>query len=205
MSLPNILLGMLVQPASGYDLKQEFELQQAHYWSANLAQIYPTLKRMEADGLLESEEQPSDKGPPRKVYRRTAAGRAALVEWLQRGPEVHTDRLSWLAQVGFLAELNSAGQVEFLQQLRSEFLQHREQLAGIERYWAEQDPAFPDALAPPDRFAYMTLRLGLKKYAAIIEWCDECLGVLGAANASVKGSGHGTVRGNLVEIGGIEP
>lgn len=205
MSLPNILLGMLVQPASGYDLKQEFERQQAHYWSANLAQIYPTLKRMEAEGLLASEERPSDKGPPRKVYRRTAAGRAALVEWLQHGPEVHSDRLSWLAQVGFLAELDRDGQLEFLQQLRVEFLRHRDELAGIEAGWAEQDPAFPDALAPADRFAYMTLRLGLKKYAAIIEWCEECLDVLGAVHAKVKAPHHGTVKGKVIESSGVEP
>ena len=175
MSLPHILLGMLVQPSSGYDLKREFEQQQAHDWSANLAQIYPTLKRMEAEGLLASEEQPSDKGPPRKVYRRTEAGRAALIAWLQQGPEVHTDRLSWLAQVGFLAELPPADQVDFLERLKSEFLRHRAELAGIEAFWAEQDPRFPNALEPADRFAHMTLRLGLMKYATIVEWCDECL------------------------------
>lgn len=118
-------LGMLVQPASGYDLKQEFEQQQAHYWSANLAQIYPTLKRMKAEGLVASEEQPSDKGPPRKVYRRTEAGRAALVEWLQTGPEVHSDRLSWLTQVGFLSALDRAGQLDFLHALKDEFQRHR--------------------------------------------------------------------------------
>jgi len=183
MSLQSILLGMLVQPASGYDLKQAFEQQQAHYWSANLAQIYPTLKRMEAEGLLNSEEQLSDKGPPRKVYRRTGLGRAALVDWLQGGPEVHTDRLSWLAQVGFLAELEPAGQVEFLEQLRAEFQRHRQELAGIEAHWREQDPRFPDALEPPDRFAWFTLRLGLKKYATIVEWCDECLCTLGSTPA----------------------
>ena len=86
MSLQHILLGMLEQPASGYDLKQAFEQQQAHYWSANLAQIYPTLNRMEEKGLLASAEQPSPKGPPRRVYRRTSAGREALVDWLTGGP-----------------------------------------------------------------------------------------------------------------------
>jgi len=80
---------------------------------------------MEAEGLLASEEQPSDKGPPRKVYRRTEAGRAALVEWLQTGREVHSDRLSWLAQVRFLSALNRAGQLDFLHALNDEFQRHR--------------------------------------------------------------------------------
>ncbi len=176
MSLQHILLGMLEQPASGYDLKQAFEQQQAHYWSANLAQIYPTLNRMEEKGLLTSTERPSPKGPPRRVYKRTNAGRSALVDWLTEGPEVHTDRLSWLAQVGFLSALDHrSGQVEFLQTLRAEFQRHREELLDIESHWKTADPGFPDTLDEPDLFAHFTLRLGLRKYATIIDWCDECL------------------------------
>jgi len=187
MSLPHILLGMLEQPASGYDLKQSFEQQQAHYWSANLAQIYPTLNRMEQQGLLASHEQASPKGPPRRVYTRTSAGRKALIDWLRTGPEVRSDRLSWLAQVGFLATLDHPGQLEFLHALKSEFQRHREELLGIEAHWRAQDPRFPDHLDEPDLFAHFTLRLGLKKYATIIEWCDECLGRLDRTEAAAPG------------------
>jgi len=187
MSLKHILLGMLAQPASGYDLKQSFEQQQAHYWSANLAQIYPTLNRMEEQGFLTSTEQPSPKGPPRRVYARTRTGRKALVDWLQTGPEVHSDRLSWLAQVGFLATLDRSGQLEFLRALKHEFQRHREELLGIEAHWRAEDPGFPDHLDEPDLFAHFTLRLGLKKYATIIEWCDECLGRLDRAETATRG------------------
>lgn len=175
MSLPNILLGMLATPASGYDLKQRFEQRERHYWSANLAQIYPTLNRMEREGLLESTQQPSDKGPPRKVYRRTTKGTETLMDWLRGGPEVQTDRLSWLAQVGFLSELSRPDQRRFFEQLREEFIRHREELAAIEQDWAGSDPRFPDALPDDELFGHFTLRLGLSKYRTIVEWCDECL------------------------------
>jgi len=197
MSLRHILLGMLEQPASGYDLKQSFEQQQAHYWSANLAQIYPTLNRMEQQGLLVSHEQPSDKGPPRRVYERTSAGRHALVDWLQTGPEVHSDRLSWLAQVGFLSALDRAGQLDFLHALKDEFQRHRLELLGIQSHWQAADPRFPNQLDEPDLFAHFTLRLGLKKYAAIIEWCDECLERLGdTAKPAVNQTAASESQGN---------
>jgi len=189
MSLPNILLGMLATPASGYDLKQRFENQERHYWSANLAQIYPTLKRMENDGLLESREEPSDKGPPRKVYRRTRAGIDALTQWLQRGPEVHSDRLSWLAQVGYLAHLPAKQQRDFMVKLHDEFVRHRRELEGLEAHWAAHDPRFPDALPDPELFAHFTLRLGLTKYATIVEWCEECLERLDRRDAKSAASG----------------
>ena len=47
--------------------------------------IYPLLSRLRRDGLVESTWQESSSGPPRRYYRLTAAGRAALdafrVEW----------------------------------------------------------------------------------------------------------------------------
>ena len=175
MSLQHILLGMLNAPASGYDLKRDFEKQLRHYWSADLAQIYPTLKKMETHGLLTSHREPSNQGPPRKIYRRTENGVAALNDWLKSGPEVHTDRLSWLAQVGFLGTLKLNEQRDFLLELRDEFVSHREELLAIERYWQDEDPDFPDHLSKNEFFAHCTLQLGLMKYATIVEWCSQCL------------------------------
>jgi PadR family transcriptional regulator PadR len=47
--------------------------------------IYPLLGRLERDGLVETYRSASDGGPPRKYYRPSNAGRAALAlgtsEW----------------------------------------------------------------------------------------------------------------------------
>jgi PadR family transcriptional regulator len=47
--------------------------------------IYPLLSRLRRDGLVESSWQESTTGPPRRYYRLTDAGRAALegfrLEW----------------------------------------------------------------------------------------------------------------------------
>jgi PadR family transcriptional regulator PadR len=47
--------------------------------------IYPLLSRLRRDGLVESTWQESPSGPPRRYYRLTEAGRAALegfkLEW----------------------------------------------------------------------------------------------------------------------------
>ncbi|MYK68861.1 MAG: PadR family transcriptional regulator, partial [Gammaproteobacteria bacterium] len=44
MSLDHILLGLLRDPATGYDLKSAFSERIRHFWSAELSQIYPALK-----------------------------------------------------------------------------------------------------------------------------------------------------------------
>jgi PadR family transcriptional regulator PadR len=43
--------------------------------------IYPALARLQRDGLLESFTASGDGGPPRKYYRLTRSGSAALTRW----------------------------------------------------------------------------------------------------------------------------
>src|SRR3954471_22430924 len=45
--------------------------------------IYPLLSRLRRDGLVESSWRESSTGPPRRYYRLTRAGRAALVVFIQ--------------------------------------------------------------------------------------------------------------------------
>lgn len=51
--------------------------------------VYPLLRRLEADGMLESSWEPAEQAhaegrPPRRYYRATPDGRAALVEARER-------------------------------------------------------------------------------------------------------------------------
>jgi PadR family transcriptional regulator PadR len=49
--------------------------------------VYPLMRRMQADGLVETYLVESSAGPPRKYYKLTAAGRASFTaqkaEWSQ--------------------------------------------------------------------------------------------------------------------------
>ena len=47
----------------------------------NQAAIYPVLRSLEKQSLVESQMRPSDSGPPRKYYSLTEAGRRALGHW----------------------------------------------------------------------------------------------------------------------------
>jgi PadR family transcriptional regulator PadR len=45
--------------------------------------LYPVLRSLERSGLLESSVEPSVTGPPRRYYRITEKGRAALGRWTE--------------------------------------------------------------------------------------------------------------------------
>lgn len=67
------------EPAYGYEMTKRL----AEKGLATVADgsIYPLLARLERDGLVDSFRQASNGGPPRKYYRITTAGAAALELW----------------------------------------------------------------------------------------------------------------------------
>jgi DNA-binding PadR family transcriptional regulator len=84
MSLKYALLALLrVGPLSGYDLQKQFSLSVGHVWHAPDSQIYPELRKMEAEGLIEGEEQARGQRGTRRVYHVTDAGEQAFLAWVQ--------------------------------------------------------------------------------------------------------------------------
>jgi DNA-binding PadR family transcriptional regulator len=176
MSLEYILLGLLRTPRSGYELKAEFDAGVANFWPAELSQIYVTLKRLTKRGWLVNRIEPSDKGPDRRVYRRTAAGSRALRAWLAGEPRFGDERFSYIAQVYFLEELGDLpATLAFLVRLRERLAQRLEALRAIDRAGAEATPAYPDRLPLDEFHQQLTLQLGLEIGAARLAWCEASI------------------------------
>lgn len=167
---------MLREPASGYDLKKEFNQSLQHFWRAELSQIYPQLQKLESEGLLKSAAGESAKGPPRRVYRRTEKGRKELIEWLADGPKVGEERIAYLAQVYFLENLGEPNKIiAFMEELRAYMSNWLVELRETELHWRTCDPRYPDALPDSDFYAQLTLAMGLTKVQANLEWCEASL------------------------------
>lgn len=103
MSLPHVLLGLLARgPASGWDLKARFAREPSIGWDAELAQIYPALKRLLRGGFVALKRRRSAKGPTRREYRLTPAGRRELLSWLAEPAELPRPKDAPLARLAFL-------------------------------------------------------------------------------------------------------
>jgi len=88
MSLKHTLLGLLIlEPQTGYDLYKRVEQLTFLLESATLRRIYPTLKHLAEDGLVEYEVEPQDGKPDRKVYSITDQGEAVFLLWLREPAE----------------------------------------------------------------------------------------------------------------------
>jgi DNA-binding PadR family transcriptional regulator len=82
VSLRHALLAILTaKPMTGYDLVKYFDGTVAYVWSAPHSQIYPELRRMERDGLVDVEVVPRGERAEKRVYVINDAGHAELHGW----------------------------------------------------------------------------------------------------------------------------
>ncbi len=164
-----ILACLSLEPMSGYDIKQFLEGTLAHFWSESYGQIYPTLKELEAEGLVTGRDEPPEAGGrPRRVYTLTAAGLGVLRGWLREPPEPEVPRYEISLKLFFGDQLPVDDALEHLRR-------HRERHAGILERYRESEARLTERLAGSPRLPYWlaVLRGGIRYSAMVVDWCDE--------------------------------
>ena len=79
-----VLLAILdrsAEPLYGYQIAKRIEGAWSEGVPVKQGTLYPVLRSMEENGLLQSRVEPSVSGPPRKYYSITERGRSVLGEW----------------------------------------------------------------------------------------------------------------------------
>ncbi|MBT4497858.1 MAG: PadR family transcriptional regulator [Gemmatimonadetes bacterium] len=176
MSIEHVILGLLQKPLSGYDIKQHFDRMISHFWAAEQSQIYRTLKKLEQKGLLKSKVEPSERGPDRKVYSLTPAGRKSLQEWLRNEPIFGDERYAFVAQLCFMGELEDLGQtLSFVRQLKEMQEETLAELQGCDAAFRECEPDYPDDLPHREYHFALTLDMGIALAKAKIRWCNQVI------------------------------
>jgi DNA-binding PadR family transcriptional regulator len=159
-----VILGMIaLGRQTGYDIKQLVDKSTRHFWSASYGQIYPELRRLEEQGLIEGEAEPRG-GRARTVYTLTPAGRMALSEWLEpdRDPpfEVRDEGMLRL----FFSDMGTPEQR--LRNLRAMRDSHQRTVDQLEALHATPD----EHEIPPGPSLTLELGLGLNRW--MVDWCE---------------------------------
>ena len=190
MSLDHILLGLLREPATGYDLKNVFSETVRHFWSARLSQIYPTLKRLEQRQMLRSRREPSPKGPDRKIYTVTEKGRAELLDWLRSEPAVGTERFAYLAQLYFMDAVGDIDDTRaFMTALRDHHSRWLAQLRAVEQDIVTTYGDAPEYYSDAGFHQFAALRMGIHSLGSKVAWCDETLAAIDRRIAAQQPAG----------------
>jgi DNA-binding PadR family transcriptional regulator len=170
MDVKTILLGFLMYTSmTGYELKKFFEISFSFFSGLSYGSIYPTLRKMEREGLITMALQVQDGSPNRKVYTITDAGRAAFIEGLKVPVHFERQKHPILTRLFFFSFLPN----EDRQRIMENYLQ------SVERMQHEVEALRPEIPAHADRYQRLCLELGirfLRDLAANITWLMEIVG-----------------------------
>ena len=121
MTIEFAILGFLsYEPLTGYDLKKRFAGSDLLHWSGNSNQSYPALVALRQAGQVAQTVEQPPRGPARKVYALTEAGRAALREWLLATPDPPTLRHPLLVHLLWADQLTPPEQADLLARYEEE-------------------------------------------------------------------------------------
>nr|WP_275937601.1 PadR family transcriptional regulator [Nannocystis exedens] len=181
------------KPMSGYGLRRAIEQTVGHFWQESYGNLYPTLERMEAEGLIALDrEERSPGGRVRKVYRVTTEGRRVCAGWLRRPVVPHVERNELLLKLFFGARVGPKDSLAHVERSRAEAEGLLDALRRIDedaRREREGDPELP--------YWHLSIRAGLLGLEAHLRWCDEAratLQGLARAQAAKKKRGKQDAR-----------
>jgi DNA-binding PadR family transcriptional regulator len=143
----------------GYQVKQALEAEFGDVLPAmNTGQVYSTLARLERDGLVEGESIPDD-SRGKRVYRLTAAGRAALAQWIDTPVPGSRLKDEFFMKFVVVTSVGLAEPATLIEQQRREYLQSLRDL----------DAALEAGTSPASELLVEGAILHLK---ADIDWLD---------------------------------
>ncbi|HEX9092763.1 MAG TPA: PadR family transcriptional regulator [Coriobacteriia bacterium] len=176
MALEHAILGFLSRESmTGYDLKTRcFDSAAGHLWTADQAQIYRSLEKLAARGLVRSRLVPQRGKPDRKVYSITSKGRTELSAWLLRPEDPPNVRDPFLLHLFFAPDLPDDEIVGLLAHAREEYQRRLDHLRLEDRdtlpEWERSTGRSRDAA-----LRRMTVAAGISAARTAIDWIDDCI------------------------------
>jgi len=164
------ILGLLHQEArSGYDLRKIFANTPMGTFSDSPGAIYPALQRLEKQGLLRGQSQPSSGRRRRRTFRVTASGKRSFKAWqtkaISQDDVIHrVDEL--MLRFGFMDE--TAGPAHA-----------RRFLTSLTRELRRYTPTLRQYLKANARYMPLSGRLalesGVRDYEELLRWSRSSL------------------------------
>jgi len=169
-----ILTALLEEDLTGYELAKKFDVSLGFFWTASHQQIYQTLKRLYAEGLVSAEEVSQTGKPDKRIYSLTEGGRQALDNWVlgeTKKRKVTDELFAKLYTVGHSSAEAVVSAVAQRQQ------GHRQKLS---LYRKIESRNYADPMNLPDRRKgiYLALLAGIRQEEASLVWCEDALSLL---------------------------
>jgi len=166
-----VVLGILAihDNQSGYEIRKTIEQSVGFFWGESYGQLYPMLKRLVAERLVNS-DGPDAGNRARRAYSITPAGRERLKQWLAVPFRDDPPRDEFLLKLFFGEQATPGTSVDHIrafQQKSRRFLDSILELESLARAHNAQQTGFP--------YWMLTLSYGVGQLRAALAWSESAL------------------------------
>jgi DNA-binding PadR family transcriptional regulator len=162
------ILGSLKErPMHGYQLSREMGEALGGLWRVSYGSLYPTLRRLEREGEVETvSDEPAGSGRRKHVYRITEKGEAEFLELLQEAPgDTNSEDTRFRVRLAFFRYLQPEARIRLLERRRAALLERLNTIADSQRTTRPRDDDYTKALIDHGRSATRS----------DIEWLDALI------------------------------
>lgn len=169
MTLRYAILTLLSESEmSGYDLVKAFDRGVTFVWPATQSQIYPELKAMEGEGLIDGREVPQRDRPAKRVFTLTDAGHQSLRDWLLQPTDLPSQRDPFPIRAWNLLSLPVDDALALVEAQRTQLANRLDQLRMIADR-LDRAAAANDDRASGGRIA---AEVGIRVLTGYLDWCN---------------------------------
>jgi len=170
-----LILGLLKHESmTGYDIKGRIDGSISQFWNVGFSQIYPALKVMEKEGLVERQIEGGIKGPDRILYSITESGNKILMLWLEQPVSKEHLRYEIMLKLFFGKSVTVEENVARIKEFQGRYAK---MLDGINMF-EDNLKSIIQGTEDDHLYYYLTVLFGKEVYQAYLKWADKAIELL---------------------------
>lgn len=166
MQARDIVLGLLMQgPMSGYDIKQQYESRMRHFFNASYGSVYPTLKLLEKEGLLEKKLVVQEGKPNKNMYSITESGLQQFLIYVNSPVQEDIVRSDLTARLYFGSAIS---QEQLIAQLKESIIYRKRVISQLSHVYQTRKDKIP-------KTQIVSIQFGLHIYRSQVEVLERSI------------------------------
>ncbi len=168
------LLGVLnITPATGYEIKKYCDTVLAGIWNENYGHIYPTLKKLTDEAMIEVLD--TDESSTKIRYGITEKGKEELVKWMLAETTLQPARSEYMLKFLFSSQFETEYVLKILRDYRAIYENQRNKYQTFKK---SLETGIEEITKK--RSVYMTavLTKAIMSCETNILWCDETMDII---------------------------
>ncbi|WP_146548983.1 PadR family transcriptional regulator [Rummeliibacillus suwonensis] len=162
----DVILGTLLKHSmSGYDIKLVFEDVFSHFFDGSFGMIYPTLRQLEKEGMIDKDIVIQEGKPNKNVYSITKKGVKEFNQYLEQNIQKDVLCSDFLMRMYFGEYVDKPTLIKWVEEEINTKRKSLEQLYTKKADWAQK-------MSMPQEIC---LEVGISQYAAQIETLERKL------------------------------